>query len=86
MLHALLNLRAEASVTVPVARAALVDSSAGVRASAALALGGLGRGPTPAIPELVTALGDADPNVVRNAIFAISSIGPSAQSALPGLR
>ena len=86
VIRTLLNLRAEAGITLPVAIPALSDADPGVRASAGLALGALGNQAAPALPQLITALSDSNPNVVQSALFAITAVGPAARPALPALR
>jgi HEAT repeat protein len=86
VLRTLLNLRADAHVTLPVAIPALGDADTGVRASAALALGALGPEASRAVPQLITALTDPNSNVVQAALFAITAVGPPARAALPALR
>ena len=53
-----------------------------VRVAAAAACGGMGQG---AVPELITALADRDPNVRWSAASALGQMGPVAKEAVPRL-
>ena len=63
----------------------LQDEHRVVRESAALALRGMGRGSTPVIPELITALKDPAGTVRMSAALALGAMGADARAAVPAL-
>lgn len=70
---------------VPALAAKLKDGDAGVRASAAAALGHVGSDARDATPTLVEALQDRDREVRRAAGQALEAIGPDTDKAVPAL-
>jgi HEAT repeat protein len=62
--------------------AALGDSKVKVREEAVTKLGNVGTSDPAAIPALITALKDKNPEVRREAIFALTKSGKAAQDAV----
>jgi HEAT repeat protein len=67
-------------------RAALKDADADVRAWSAQAIGDIGAGAAPAVPDLIALLGNADIGSRNSACIALGDIGPAAAEALPALQ
>ena len=65
-------------------RDALKDKLAERRSGAAYTLGLLGEVARPALPELLDALHDPDPDVRRQASFAIARVVPAGRAAADG--
>jgi HEAT repeat protein len=65
--------------------AALADSKFKVREEAVTKLGNVGTSDAAAIPALITALKDKNPEVRREAIFALAKSGRAAQDAVEPL-
>ncbi len=71
---------------VPTLRALLADSSSGVRAAAAAALGKLGPDPaSAAVPDLIDRLADGDESVRREAVAALGLVGANDPDTVPAL-
>ena len=64
---------------------ALQCPDAKTRRHAALKLGNVGTADPAALPALITALKDRDPDVRREAILALVKLGPAARDAVPSL-
>jgi HEAT repeat protein len=75
---------ADAAATVPELIERLKDPQAGVRQSAASALGASGS--ADAVAPLAEALGDPEWAVRRQAALALGQLGPAAKPALPAVR
>jgi len=58
------------------------ETSVGLSFSATDALGRIGE---PAVPALTTQLGDKDPDIRKNAAWALRGMGPKAKAAVPAL-
>ncbi|MEO7682754.1 MAG: HEAT repeat domain-containing protein [Gemmatimonadaceae bacterium] len=85
VVQAMLNLRADAALTLRVVRPALRDSVSSIRSAAGFTVGALGPAGLPALPEIIRLLHDTDPLVRTAAAFAIGAMGPPARGALPRL-
>ena len=66
---------------VPLLREALKDKLVERRSGAAYALGLLGDAARPALPELLDALSDPDPDVRRQASYAVVRVVPAGRAA-----
>jgi HEAT repeat protein len=84
-LLALLDLRAEARVVVPILVKWLRAEDVPQRRLAAGELGGLGPEAVPAVAALVEALKDEGKGVRADAIRSLGRIGPGARAAVPAL-
>lgn len=73
-----------ANATLPALRKAMEDSDTMVRVDAAEAVWTIAKDKS-AIPVLIGALGDADPNRCVCAVDALRNIGPPARDAIPAL-
>jgi hypothetical protein len=80
--RALANIGPDAKWALPYLAEALHDRVNEVCYNAANAMGHIGR---PAVPYLIAALGDTDPNRRRALVNALSQIGPDAEEAVPAL-
>lgn len=75
---ALIEMRKELEVVLPILLARLKDSNAVVRQGAAEALGDYGTEARPALPDLLKAMNDPDPETRQAIIDAIKKIDPTA--------
>jgi HEAT repeat protein len=75
----------EAKTALPQLVPLLKDSDAGVRSSAAYALGRIGAEAKTALPQLVPLLKDSDAYVRSSAAYTLGRIGAEAKTALPQL-
>jgi HEAT repeat protein len=83
---ALIGADAEPAVPALVEAWKATDKDPALRSEIQFALGAIGPGAAPAVPELITSLGSDDPPVRNSACYALGKIGPAAKAAAAQLR